>query len=74
MLKILPGRANAGQLKHVTRNTGFSYLALQQLQQSPLFHSVLSGLSFSVEGYQLGIRARIMPVFHRSIRNIAIRV
>lgn len=57
---------------NMTKNIGSYRLAVQQLKQSSLFHSALEGLSLTVEGYKQGIHVRIMPVFHRNIRNIRV--
>jgi len=57
---------------NMTKNIGSYHLAVQQLQQSSLFLSSLEGLSLSIEGYEQGIHVRIMPVFHRNIRNIRV--
>jgi len=57
---------------NMTKNIGSYHLAVQQLQQSSLFLSSFEGLSLSIEGYEQGIHVRIMPVFHRNIRNIRV--
>lgn len=59
---------------NMTKNIGSYHLAVQQLKQSSLFHSALEGPSLTVEGYEQGMHVRVMPVFHRNIRNTRVRL